>query len=182
MAGIDAASAISSAKAKSSLLRAQAAIQERPAQVQVRQAEFLNQQAMTCAKLAERERQLNIAQNRLLRSDQSRGRSRNQAVLAARGIDPSAGSALLIQEDIAARNEFESLLARAQGLQSSIALDQQAHASQFSAQQMLGDADISLSGAQISRNSARSARQQGLLSAVGSLAKGTNNLARQGDF
>jgi hypothetical protein len=182
MAGISAASAISSSKARSNSQNALAAIQERQAQGQVHQAEFLNQQATTRSQLAERERQLNTAQNRILRRDQARARSGNRALLAARGIDPSAGSALLVQEDFAGRNEFEALLARAKGLQSSISLEQQAHANRFSAQQTLGEADIRRSQAQISRNNARSTRQQGLLSAAGSIAGGTQQLAKMGVF
>ena len=180
--GIGAVSAISSSKARSNSLNAQAGIQERQAQGQVSQAGFLNQQATTRSQLAERERQLNIAQNRILRRDQARARSGNRALLAARGIDAAAGSALLAQEDIAGRNEFEALLARAKGLQSSISLDQQAHANRFSAQQTLGDAAISRRQAQISRNKARSTRQQGLLSAAGIIAGGTRQLTKMGVF
>lgn len=65
---------------------------------------------------AETQRALAKAEEQKLRRRQSRNLSALSAQLAARGLDPSAGSALLLQENSAAESEFDALLARAGAL------------------------------------------------------------------
>ena len=122
------AQTISSANARSRQLSAQAAFQQQQ---------------------AERARAINDARAHQLRRNQSRERAAGRARLTSSGIDPSAGSALLLQENQAGIHEFDRLLARSVGLQASLEADQQAR---------------------VLRMQASSTRQQGLLSAAGTAA------------
>ena len=83
------------------------------------QAAFLQSQA-------ERARAINDARDRQLLRSQSRERAAGRARQTSSGLDPLAGSPLLLQENVGL-NEFDRLLARSIGLQSSIQADQQSH-------------------------------------------------------
>jgi hypothetical protein len=83
------------------------------------QANYQNQQAQW-------ERDLNKAKESQLRRKQSSDFASGRAGLAARGIDLSSGSALLLQEDQASQDEFDALLARAGGSRTYRSLEYQA--------------------------------------------------------
>lgn len=104
------------------------------------QAAFLQSQA-------ERARAINDARDRQLLRSQSRERAAGRARQTSSGLDPLAGSPLLLQENVAGLNEFDRLLARSIGLQSSIQADQQSH---------------------LLRMQAASDKQQGMLSVISS--------------
>jgi hypothetical protein len=75
---------------------------------------------------AERQRELARLQEERQRRDSERLQGRQRAFLAASGVDPAAGSALLLQENLARDAEFNALLTRAQGEADARALDYQA--------------------------------------------------------
>jgi hypothetical protein len=64
---------------------------------------------------AERQRALAAFQEDRARRDAERLQGAQRARFAAAGVDPAAGTALLLQEELAGQSEFNALLARAQG-------------------------------------------------------------------
>lgn len=116
------------------------------ASAQSQRAAALRQQAATQNAIAKAEEQK-------LRRKQSKRLSAQSALFAARGIDPSAGSALLLQEESAAESEFDALLARAGGL---------ARVNQL----------------EMSAQQASAAASRGLLQAGATAASGTSRVAK----
>ena len=138
--------------------------QGRSAQKQANfQAAVQNQQARLQRQQAERQRKLAEIENVQLRRKQSRDLAAARVRLAAGGRETSSGSALLLQEDAAATNEFNALLSKSIGLERAHALENQANLSNFDArlQQMRGS----------------SARQAGLFGAGTSLLRGVSSFA-----
>ena len=100
--------------------------QGKAAQAQVNfQDAVRNQQAELQRQQAERERQLTAVQEAQLRRQQARDLASARTRFAAGGRDTSSGSALLLQEDAAAQNEFAALLNRSIGLERAHALENQ---------------------------------------------------------
>jgi hypothetical protein len=64
---------------------------------------------------ARRQREVAAYQEDRTRRDAERVQGAQRARLAASGIDPAAGTALLLQEELAGQSELNALLARAQG-------------------------------------------------------------------
>ena len=64
---------------------------------------------------AQRQREVAAFQEERTRRDAERVQGAQRAHLAAAGVDPAAGTALLLQEELAGQSEFNALLARAQG-------------------------------------------------------------------
>lgn len=82
------------------------------ARAQAKQASY---QAAIARQQAQHEARILQAQEQQLRRNQSKGLAAQRAVLAARGLDLTAGSALLTQEQAAADAEFDALLRRSMG-------------------------------------------------------------------
>lgn len=75
---------------------------------------------------AERQREIARLQETRQRRDAERVQGSQRARLAASGIDPAAGTALMQQESLAGESEFNALLTRAQGEGDARSLDFQA--------------------------------------------------------
>ena len=91
------------------------------------QAAFQQNQATYQAQLAQ-------SQEAQLRHSQSRQLAQMRAILAGRGVDISAGSPLLAQEQAAADAEFQALLLRSTGADQTAAAQQKAHIAGLDAQ------------------------------------------------
>lgn len=83
----------------------------------------LSSQAAFQQQQADRARAINAARTRQLRRERSRERAAARARQSSAGISPSFGSALLLQEDAAANDRFDILLAHAIGAQPSLDAD-----------------------------------------------------------
>lgn len=111
--------------------------QGRAAQAQANfQAAVQNQQVELQHQQADRERQLTAVREAQLRRRQARDLASARARLAAGGRDLAAGSALLLQEDAAAQDEFAALLERSVGLERAHAFENQANLSHLDASRL----------------------------------------------
>lgn len=106
-------------------------------------------QAALASQQAAQARQLAAIREARQRRDLSRQQATQRARFAASGIRPTAGSALLAQEDLAAHSELEALLTRWQGAS-------QAHRSEQ-------DAVAARARARAARNNALLSTGRGLL-------------------
>lgn len=139
--------------------------QGRNAQAQANfQAAVQNQQATLQRQQAERERQLTAVREAQLRRKQARDLAMARVRLAAGGQDLATGSALLLQEDAAAQNEFVALLERSMGLERAHGFENQANLSSLDASRL--------------RAQGAAARQQSLFDAGTSLLRGSSRVAQ----
>ena len=119
----------------STALRTIGSVQQgRAAQAQANfQAAVQAQQATLQRQQADRERQLAAVEEAQLRRKQARELASARVRLTAAGREASTGSALLLQDDIAAQNEFNALLNRSMGLNRAYNLENQANLSSLNA-------------------------------------------------
>lgn len=112
--GTEIALIAAAASATATVAQAEAAAKEAKAQAAFRQQQ------------AERQREIARIQEERQRRDSERLKGAQRARLAASGVDPAAGTALLLQENLAGDSEYNALLTRAQGAADAQALDYQA--------------------------------------------------------
>lgn len=91
-------------------------------------------QAAVARQQAERQKQLAAIEEARVRADVSRKLASQRARMAAAGVQPSAGSALLIAESGAGEGEFQARLTRSQGLNRAAQLEQNATLSDMKGQ------------------------------------------------
>jgi hypothetical protein len=139
-AAMSATAAIAQGEAAASEAKAQAALRDQQAQRQREVAAFQEERA---------------------RRDAERVQGAQRARLAATGVDPAAGTALLLQEELAGQSEFNALLARAQGE---------------------GDARLTEHQARIDRLRGRNARTAGYLRAGTTLLTSASRAMGSGVF
>jgi hypothetical protein len=144
-----AASTIAVITAAGAALSAVKSIQQgKAAQAQANfQAAVQNQQAELQRQQAARARRLAAVEEAQLRRQQARDLASARARLAAGGRDIASGTALLLQEDAAAQNEFAALLERSMGLERPYAFENQANLSSLDASR------LRLQGAAVRRRS-----------------------------
>lgn len=93
--------------------------------------------AKVAAQQAARARQIGVVKARQFADQQKRARSRQRAQFAARGVVPSVGSPLLVQEENAAEDKFQELLIRDGAEARAVGLDTRAKQNRAQAGQAL---------------------------------------------